>query len=186
MTTNPTTLAARLREIPHHDIADRKVRDEAAALIEQQQQADNAELATRLRAAEAWRTEVDAWLVNWLMVASDDPKESIQRLVQAEVQVALDPAVSEFAAELRDTYKARAEAAEALVLEQYEDTLLHHSYEHTNPKYAGWMYHSRMSDQEEALAVLVKAGLYELHPEKNALFRRTPTPTPATGQEKTR
>jgi hypothetical protein len=115
------------------------------------------ELATRLRAAEAWRTEVDAWLTNWLMVAGDDPKESVHRLVQAEVQVALDPTVSELAAELRDTYKARAEAAEKVLEDIYA-----------------------IADDE---CDTEGDGYDRIADKVSPLIHRTPTPTPATGQE---
>lgn len=57
--------------------------------------------AARCVAAErSWRDAVDDMLTVCHMVASDDPRESINRLINWHVAVALDPAVSSDAAKL--------------------------------------------------------------------------------------
>ncbi len=56
-----------------------------------------------------WKDAIDDALVCCEMVASEDPRESLHRLISWEVMVALDPAVSEDARKLRDTYKAEAD-----------------------------------------------------------------------------
>lgn len=49
-----------------------------------------------------WRETVDDMLSVFHMVASDDPRESIDRLINWHVQVALDPSVSSDAQALID------------------------------------------------------------------------------------
>lgn len=49
-----------------------------------------------------WRATVDDMLTTAHMVASDDPRESINRLIDWHVQVALDPSVSSDAQALID------------------------------------------------------------------------------------
>lgn len=64
-----------------------------------------------LDAAKKWREVVDQRLVLWNMVASDDPTESLRRLLRIEIDTSMDPCVSEDAIKLRDTYKAELDAA---------------------------------------------------------------------------
>jgi len=65
-----------------------------------------------------WRETVDDMLVTQHEVASDDPRESINRLINWHCMVALDPAVSSDAAKLvADAVKAEREAC-AKVCEQ--------------------------------------------------------------------
>lgn len=54
----------------------------------------------------SWRAAVDEMLTVCGGVASDDPRESINRLIDWHVQVALDPTVSSEAKELVDIGKA--------------------------------------------------------------------------------
>ena len=56
--------------------------------------------AAAVAAERAWRDAVDEMLTVAHMVASDDPRESINRLISWHVAVALDPAVSSDAAAL--------------------------------------------------------------------------------------
>ena len=53
-----------------------------------------------------WRDVVDDMLTTAHMVASDDPRESINRLIDWHVQVALDPSVSSDAQALIDNGRA--------------------------------------------------------------------------------
>ena len=59
-----------------------------------------AALDAAVAAERAWRDAVDDMLTVAHMVASDDPRESINRLINWHVAVALDPAVSSDAAAL--------------------------------------------------------------------------------------
>lgn len=61
-----------------------------------------------IREALRWRTVIDEALLSLEMTASDDPKESLNRLICWEQKVALDPAVSEAAARLRDETRIAA------------------------------------------------------------------------------
>ena len=60
-----------------------------------------------------WRDAIDDALVCCEIVTSDDPSESINRLICWHNQVALDPRVSAEAASLRDTFKAERDELRA-------------------------------------------------------------------------
>lgn len=60
------------------------------------------ELEAELAAARAWRDTVDDMLVVCHEVASDDPRESVNRLINWHVSVQMDPAVSSAAQALID------------------------------------------------------------------------------------
>lgn len=74
-------------------------------------------VADRIRAAlaaseaqsNAWREAVDAELVSLHMVASDDPRESVRRLIDWHCAIQIDPSVSSAAQELIE--RGRREAA---------------------------------------------------------------------------
>ncbi len=53
-----------------------------------------------MRGSDPWRDAVDDMLVTCHEVASDDPRESINRLINWHVTISLDPAVSSAAQEL--------------------------------------------------------------------------------------
>ncbi len=53
-----------------------------------------------MRGSDPWRDAVDDMLVTCHEVASDDPRESINRLINWHVTISLDPAVSSAAREL--------------------------------------------------------------------------------------
>jgi len=57
-----------------------------------------------------WRATVDNMLTTAHMVASDDPRESINRLIDWHVQVALDPSVSSDAQALIDRGRSEGRA----------------------------------------------------------------------------
>lgn len=63
-------------------------------------------------AADAWRRTVDDMLTVCGGVASDDPRESVDRLINWHVQVALDPAVSSDAAALVEVGKKAQQACD--------------------------------------------------------------------------
>lgn len=67
-----------------------------------------AEVRARAERAEAWRDAVvDAAVIDHIPLT--DPKEIIHRIVEWNMQIALDPSVSDEARKLRDTYKAECE-----------------------------------------------------------------------------
>ena len=53
-----------------------------------------------MRGSDPWREAVDDMLVTCHEVAGDDPRESINRLINWHVTISLDPAVSSAAQEL--------------------------------------------------------------------------------------
>ena len=53
-----------------------------------------------MRGSDPWRDAVDDMLVTCHEVAGDDPRESINRLINWHVTISLDPAVSSAAQEL--------------------------------------------------------------------------------------
>ena len=67
--------------------------------------------AAELAKLRQWRDVADDILTVYHEVASDDPRESIDRLISWHVQVALDPAVSSDAAALVEVGRQRSQAA---------------------------------------------------------------------------
>lgn len=78
-------------------------------------------MEARAAAALAWRAAIDDKLVLFNEVASDDPKESLRRLIDWETRVALDPSVSEAAAALIATEVALVEDLRAQLESAQED-----------------------------------------------------------------
>lgn len=68
------------------------------------------ESAAALEAMQAWRDTVDEMLTVQHEIASDDPRESINRLINWHVSVALDPCVSSDAQALIEQGAADAQA----------------------------------------------------------------------------
>lgn len=80
-----------------------------------------------------WRLAViDALTVSFIYRSAHDydPRMALAELISFEQLVALDPAVSKEAAELRDTYLERAERAEAALRERNEDAARLREIEH--------------------------------------------------------
>jgi phosphoenolpyruvate-protein kinase (PTS system EI component) len=64
-------------------------------------------MADELERLRAWRDTVDDMLTVCHEIAGDDPRKSINRLINWHVSVALDPAVSSDAAQLVAAERAR-------------------------------------------------------------------------------
>jgi FtsZ-binding cell division protein ZapB len=71
-----------------------------------------AKMDARVADALKWRDAINDWLTNWLSPIEDyeTPADALQRLVRLEVDAALDPAVSQSAADL--VAQARRDALE--------------------------------------------------------------------------
>ncbi len=71
------------------------------------------EAASTIVALRQWRAALEeACIVSWSPIDESDPQGTLNKLIAWEQTIALDPQVSRAAAELRDTYLQRAEAAE--------------------------------------------------------------------------
>jgi hypothetical protein len=71
---------------------------------------------------ERWRDAINDWLTNWLSPIEDHetPADALQRLVRLEVDAALDPKVSQAAADLvaqarRDALEECIEACKSII-----------------------------------------------------------------------
>jgi hypothetical protein len=83
---------------------------------------DQAALDAAVAAERQWRNTVDDMLTVCHAIASDDPRESITRLINWHVSVALDPSVSSDAAALMAAERERCAAVcEASALLGYGD-----------------------------------------------------------------
>lgn len=80
-----------------------------------------ADVAKPTFGAHEWREAVDHMLSVCHMVASDDPRESIDRLISWHVQVALDPSVSSDAQALVE--RGEKKAREAIYTRLYGEAM---------------------------------------------------------------
>jgi hypothetical protein len=156
------------------------------------------DLRTQQPSAELWRSAVDQMLITIMQTASDDPRESINRLIDWHVSVAMDPLVSSDARALvqrgRDDYLRNFNEQPSAEPYPLPDDLyvgskdwlasdypgrvewLHHMYEHTKrdrDEILAQMASVNMGElvqaARDALAYMDSVGQADMHPEEWAV-----------------
>ena len=144
----------------------------AISTLAAERDALRAEVDARVKDALKWRDAINAALTNWLSPIEDHetPADALQRLIRLEVMAALDPAVSQSAADLvaaaRKEWLAELNHDTDALMEAARDSALEEAARWHDEQVRVWMEKGRevsALDSQSGLNLLAKAAEHRKH-----------------------